>query len=142
MKFKEINSLKWPVKILKFLDNYQNGSQYSLSKGISNKDLSVLADQEEVHPISPDGKFEFSKYSAAICNIIRTSNRKFSIGIFSEWGTGKTTLMRLIEKDLRTTVCNSSSPEITIDDLKKLIANFYDIKPVNLTLRKKNGTVE
>jgi len=34
--------------------------------------------------------------------MVRSSRPKFSIGIYGEWGTGKTTLMKLVEDNLRT----------------------------------------
>jgi hypothetical protein len=62
-----------------------------------SKSVRILNDDiEEDNPIS-----EFTKYRDTIVRIIRGSEPKFSIGIFGEWGTGKTTLMRLVEKKLR-----------------------------------------
>jgi KAP family P-loop domain len=103
----EINFLKWPFEQLKRLDN-EKSSWHSLSQNVRDKHLGVLADEEEVHPISPDDKLNFSDYSTAVCDTIRASDRKFTVGIFSDWGTGKTTLMRLMEKNLRTIVCKTA----------------------------------
>ena len=33
--------------------------------------------------------------------MIKGSTPKFSVGIYGEWGTGKTTLMRIIEEKLK-----------------------------------------
>ena len=43
---------------------------------------------------------DFDSYSQAIVKIVRNSNPKFSIGIYGEWGTGKTTLMKHIRNSL------------------------------------------
>lgn len=42
----------------------------------------------------------FSNTAKALKNIIQGSTPQFSIGIFGEWGSGKTTLMRTIQKEL------------------------------------------
>lgn len=34
-------------------------------------------------------------------NIVRGSKPRFSVGIYGDWGTGKTTLMKLIQKELQ-----------------------------------------
>ena len=53
-------------------------------------------------PIEKDkeSKFAFSVYKQAIIELILNSYPQFTIGIFGRWGTGKSTLMKLIEKDL------------------------------------------
>jgi predicted AAA+ superfamily ATPase len=48
-----------------------------------------------------DPILDFKQYSETIVNMIKSSNPKFCIGILGEWGTGKTTLMKLVEKKLR-----------------------------------------
>jgi ATPase subunit of ABC transporter with duplicated ATPase domains len=48
-----------------------------------------------------DPILDFKEYSETIANLIKSSNPKFCIGILGEWGIGKTTLMRLVEKKLR-----------------------------------------
>ena len=42
----------------------------------------------------------FSTYSKIIANTIKGTPGPFTIGIFGEWGTGKTSLLRLIKKEL------------------------------------------
>jgi hypothetical protein len=42
----------------------------------------------------------FSWYAEAFAEIIRHSKAQFAIGIFGDWGSGKTTLMRAIEHEL------------------------------------------
>lgn len=36
----------------------------------------------------------FIKIGQSVADIIRNSGSRFSIGVYGEWGTGKTTLMR------------------------------------------------
>jgi DNA replication protein DnaC len=55
----------------------------------------ILIDDVEKRPTH-----EFSSLSKTISNIIRSSTPHFTIGIYGEWGTGKTTLMSSIEKNL------------------------------------------
>lgn len=40
----------------------------------------------------------FQDYATALSDIIRSSTPEFAVGIFGSWGTGKTTLMRQIER--------------------------------------------
>ena len=58
-------------------------------------DRKILIDE----PIS-NGALDFPKYSKAFAEIITKSKPKFSIGIFGDWGTGKTTLMLMIRNFL------------------------------------------
>jgi predicted KAP-like P-loop ATPase len=50
----------------------------------------------EINPI-----LDFKDYVDAIVKMIKGSTPKFSVGIYGEWGTGKTTLMRNIEDKQR-----------------------------------------
>jgi hypothetical protein len=62
--------------------------------------VSILTDDiEEDKPI-----LEFGKYCDTIVKMVRGSKPQFSIGIYGEWGTGKTTLMKMVEKKLNTFV--------------------------------------
>lgn len=47
-----------------------------------------------------DGVLGFDNYRDALINIIKSSDPRFTIGIFGGWGTGKTTLMRMMKKKL------------------------------------------
>jgi predicted KAP-like P-loop ATPase len=58
--------------------------------------VKILTDDIEVNPI-----LDFKDYADAIVNMMRGSIPKFSVGIYGEWGTGKTTLMRIIEEKLK-----------------------------------------
>ena len=52
--------------------------------------------------IANDPILDFNLYANAIANIVRNSQPKFTIGIFGDWGTGKTTLINAIDKILQT----------------------------------------
>lgn len=56
----------------------------------------IITDDIAVEPI-----LDFNFYRDAIVNIVRNSFPKFTIGIFGDWGTGKTTLMSSIDKALQ-----------------------------------------
>ena len=45
-------------------------------------------------------KLGFDQYAQAFAGIIRESEPRFAIGVFGNWGSGKTTLMRAIEREL------------------------------------------
>ena len=55
----------------------------------------ILIDDVEQMPTH-----EFDSLSNTISNIIRNSIPHFTIGLYGEWGTGKTTLMKSIERNL------------------------------------------
>ena len=57
----------------------------------------ILTDDIAIDPI-----LDFNLYRNAIVNIIKTSNPKFTIGIFGDWGTGKTTLINSVDNALQT----------------------------------------
>jgi predicted KAP-like P-loop ATPase len=64
---------------------------------IERKDISVklATDKAEKNPI-----LRFDKYRDVLLNLIVDSDPKFSIGIYGEWGTGKTTLMKIVKDKL------------------------------------------
>ena len=72
--------------------------------------LKILTDD-----IDPDPILDFNKYAESIAKIVRYSDPKFSIGIYGEWGTGKTTLMKLVKSKLDSYV-------------KEEVFNWIDIK--------------
>lgn len=59
--------------------------------------MKIMTDEPSV-----DGILDFSQYSTAFSGIIKESKPQFSIGIFGEWGTGKTTLMKMIYSQIST----------------------------------------
>jgi hypothetical protein len=56
----------------------------------------IITDDIAIDPI-----LDFNLYRDAIVNIIRNSYPKFTIGIFGDWGTGKSTLMDSIDKKIQ-----------------------------------------
>lgn len=55
----------------------------------------ILLDNPSAHP-----GLKFEAYASALKDVIELSDPQFSIGIFGGWGSGKTTLMRAIERQL------------------------------------------
>lgn len=53
----------------------------------------ILVDEFSSEPIN-----DFEELSNTLATVIKNSEPHFTVGIYGEWGTGKTTLMRLIEK--------------------------------------------
>src|SRR5215217_960953 len=65
--------------------------------------VKIVSDDEEIsNPIFDKKHFDFIEYSETLAGIItNTKEVGYSIGIYGEWGSGKTTLMKLIEKKLK-----------------------------------------
>jgi uncharacterized protein YjbI with pentapeptide repeats/GTPase SAR1 family protein len=57
----------------------------------------IITDDIAIEPI-----LDFNLYTNATVKIIKESYPKFTIGLFGDWGTGKTTLMNSIYKKLQT----------------------------------------
>jgi KAP family P-loop domain len=58
-------------------------------------DYRILLDAPAERPV-----LGFDRYALAFAAITRQSDPRFAIGIFGDWGSGKTTLMRAIERAL------------------------------------------
>lgn len=68
----------------------------SNSLPLTRRAVRILTDDPEVNPIH---NFEF--YSDTLVDLILSSEPKLTIGITGEWGTGKTTLMRMVQTKLK-----------------------------------------
>jgi hypothetical protein len=55
----------------------------------------ILLDAPAERPV-----LKFDEYARAFAAVARQSEPRFAIGIFGDWGSGKTTLMRAIEREL------------------------------------------
>ena len=75
--------------------NVFNYDEKSKRRTIPLEPQTILIDDVEIIPTH-----DFNSLSVTISNIIRTSTPHFTIGIYGEWGTGKTTLMKSIERNL------------------------------------------
>lgn len=60
----------------------------------SNEEISIITD--EPLTTAPD----LNKYSETLSNIIVNSQPRFTVGIYGGWGTGKTSLMQMIQNHL------------------------------------------
>src|SRR5690348_9554991 len=49
---------------------------------------------------APAPALGFDDYASAFADVIRHSAPRFAIGIFGDWGSGKTTLMQAIRRQL------------------------------------------
>ena len=78
---------------------------------VPNKDPSepqtILIDEAETEPTT-----NFKSLGVTIAKIIKDSTPHFTIGIYGEWGTGKTTLMKAIEKNLVTDGVSKTNQKI------------------------------
>ena len=55
---------------------------------------------DDIALIDENSEDVFVMIYQSVANLIRSSGSRFTIGIYGEWGTGKTTLMRMIERQL------------------------------------------
>ena len=67
----------------------------------------IITDDVSIDPI-----LGINYYKKVIIDIIKKSYPKFSIGIHGEWGTGKTTLMKLIFEELEKELKNKNNNSI------------------------------
>jgi hypothetical protein len=72
----------------------QTNSGNSQTTGDNNKIKIIIDDPAE------EDALDFQRYSQNLANIIKGTEPKFAVGIFGKWGTGKTTLMRMIKREL------------------------------------------
>jgi len=90
--------LKEQYQELKKILNDQEKLEYDTKffpRRDSSEPQAILIDGVETNPTQ-----DFNSISRTIANIIRNSVPHFTIGIYGEWGTGKTTLMNSIQKNL------------------------------------------
>jgi len=101
--------LKAQFKELQKISDTSEGLDYDNS--IPNKDSSepqtILIDDTEPNPTS-----NFISLGKTIAKIIKDSTPHFTIGIYGEWGTGKTTLMKAIEKNLNQNQNSENDPKV------------------------------
>ncbi len=72
----------------------------------------------------------FIKHSERLSNIIANSTAQFTVGIFGGWGTGKTTMMKMIKSELEKIQIISwknIEQDSERNKLKKFIKDIYKI---------------
>ncbi len=84
-------------KVVKLNEQFNSGGE-ARTRTTPLQPQSILIDDVEVAPTH-----DFISLSKTISNLIRNSTPHFTIGIYGEWGTGKTTLMKSIEANLGAT---------------------------------------
>ena len=91
---------------------------------------SILIDDDEKVLVNPNNEFSFEEYCNSIIKIINGPHQRCCIGIYGEWGTGKTTLMRLVERTLKPTIfCWENATKDDESLLKDyLIGNYKNLK--------------
>ena len=63
--------------------------------GVISENIQIISDVPMSNPLNG-----FDALSQVLANIIKKPESRFTIGIYGEWGTGKTTLMDVIEKKI------------------------------------------
>jgi uncharacterized protein YjbI with pentapeptide repeats len=90
--------------------NHESSRNYIDAKIAQNTTATIDSGSKNAHinnitkividdPAEEDA-LDFERYSQNLANIIRVTDPKFAIGIFGKWGTGKTTLMKMIKNEL------------------------------------------
>ena len=104
--------------------------QYPYPEDADNPYTTILTDDVNFkNPVKPGGgEFDFQKYSDAIVSIINGSDPKFSIGIYGEWGSGKTTLMRMIEKKLNPEKFEWEDFAKDLDSIKEYLKSNFQLE--------------
>jgi hypothetical protein len=92
---------RWNLGRKKELNNSQDHHDDSqTNEHISNSKaggkIKIITDEPTL-----EDALDFDRYSQELADIIMNSTPRFTIGIFGGWGTGKTTLMKMIEKKLK-----------------------------------------
>src|SRR6266487_1448674 len=86
-----------------FRDNTKKSTEAqkeSASISPSDNDKFKIIPDDPITDVKKRSSLDFNKYSKSLANIIKNSPPTFSVGVFGGWGTGKTTLMRMIEDEL------------------------------------------
>jgi AAA+ ATPase superfamily predicted ATPase len=68
----------------------------SMSYQSYHSDLQLLSDKPTV-----EDQLNFSDYKDILVEIAQSSDTPITVGVFGEWGSGKTSLMMMVEKELR-----------------------------------------
>lgn len=93
------------------LQKTSNNTTLDYQNSIPNKNSSepqtILIDDVDPNPTT-----NFISLGQTIAKIIKDSTPHFTIGIYGEWGTGKTTLMKAIERNLNSEQDNLTDPKI------------------------------
>lgn len=101
---------------------------YQFAKHSQLQSTKILADDFEFDTTNPDDEFSFENYSDVIVSIVNGSNQKLCAGIYGEWGTGKTTLMKLVERKLRPHVFYwKNVPGEDSEKLRTFLRQSFDI---------------
>jgi len=82
--------------------------QIPTTHSADNNKIKIIIDEPTF-----EGALDFQDYSKNLSNIIReTTPPQFAVGIFGKWGSGKTTLMKMIKQKLDED--NSSDKILTV----------------------------
>lgn len=118
----------------------QNVANENVSDSKPGSVLKIITDEPATEDV-----LDFSRYSEQLANIIMNSTARFTIGIFGGWGTGKTTLMKMIEKRLQ----DANSNDILVVwfdawkyEKEKYLAIVPFIRTIELTVENKVAELE
>ena len=90
-----------------YLERKYEELKYLNERNLNAKPQTILIDDFETRPTNA-----FDYLAQTISNIIKNSQPHFTIGIYGEWGTGKTTLMKTIERKLKDGIVSEKEQKV------------------------------
>ena len=99
--------IPWYNKWKRSNNQSQNHEDLSITQATTTLSVDESANSSDNNIIkiivddpAEEDALDFQRYSQNLANIIKATKPKFAVGIFGKWGTGKTTLMRMIKAEL------------------------------------------
>jgi uncharacterized protein YjbI with pentapeptide repeats len=123
----------------KNLSYCDDNSKYNRNNKNKNEDITrIITDKPSKEEAS-----DFRGYSQKLSKIIVNSDSPFTVGIFGDWGTGKTTMMQMIKSELEKIISwKNIEQDSERNKLKKYIKDIYKMDWIdNAECKKVNDKI-